>query len=72
MKVLPSMKALVNIALGTAVVGTGAIIYVQLKQMEQISNSEFFREAFKLLRAHPGILNNSFVWNGIFSMFFEL
>lgn len=63
------MKVLFNIAVGTAVVGTGAMIYVQLKQMEQVSSSDYFREAFKLLRAHPGILINSFVWKWIISMF---
>lgn len=53
------MKVLINTAIGVSVVGTGAIIYAQLKQMEKISNSDFFREAFKLLRAHPGILIDS-------------
>lgn len=62
MNVLPSMKTLVNTAVGTAVVGIGAILYVQLKRMEQIANSDFFREAFKLLRAHPGILNSIVVF----------
>lgn len=49
------MKTLVNTALGVAVVGTGAIMYIQMKQLEEISNSQFFKEAFTILRAHSGL-----------------
>lgn len=52
---LPEVKTLFRTAVAVAVVGTGAIFYIQLRQLEQISNSEFFREAFKLLRSHKGL-----------------
>lgn len=51
---LPEMRTLVNTAIGVALVGTGAIVYVQMKQLEEISNSDFFKEAFKILRSHSG------------------
>lgn len=59
---LPSIKVLVNTAIGVAVVGTGAVLYIQLRQMEEISKSTYFQEAFKLLRAHPGTYNISKLW----------
>lgn len=52
---LPQVKTLFSTAVGVAIVGTGSILYFQLKQLEQISNSEFFREAFKILRSHKGL-----------------
>lgn len=52
---LPQMKTLVNTALGVAFVGTGALMYMQTKQLEDISNSDFFKEAFTILRAHDGL-----------------
>lgn len=52
--ILPQMRTLVNTAIGVAVVGTGSIVYLQMKQLEEISNSDFFKEAFKLLRSHSG------------------
>lgn len=51
---LPKMNTLRRIALGIPVVGMGCIIYAQLRRMQQISDSEFFREAFDILRAHEG------------------
>lgn len=48
------MSALVKTAITVSVVGTGGIIYAQLRQMEKMANSPFFKEAFKLVRAHPG------------------
>lgn len=51
---LPEIRTLVNTAIGVAIAGTGAIIYMQMKQLEDISNSDFFKEAFKILRSHSG------------------
>lgn len=48
------MNTLRRTALGIPVVGMGCIIYAQLRQMQQISDSAFFREAFEILRAHKG------------------
>lgn len=49
------MKTLVNTAIGIAFAGVSGIMYFQLKQLDEIANSEFFREAFKILRAHQGL-----------------
>lgn len=51
---LPQMRTLINTAIGVALAGTGAIVYIQMKQLEEISNSDFFKEAFKILRSHSG------------------
>lgn len=48
------MRTLVNTAIGIAGVGTVGIAYLQLKQLEEISNSDFFKEAFTILRSHKG------------------
>lgn len=48
------MKTLVNTAIGIAGVGITGMMYLQVKQLEEISNSAFFIEAFKILRAHKG------------------
>lgn len=58
---LPQMRTLVNTAIGVAVAGTASIIYVQMKQLEQISNSDFFKEAFKILRSHSGWFNQFYI-----------
>lgn len=51
---LPAMKTLVNTAIGVAFAGISGIMYLQLSQLDEISNSEYFKEAFKTLRGHPG------------------
>lgn len=51
---LPEMRTLFNTAIGVALAGTGSIVYMQLKQLENISKSDFFKEAFKILRSHNG------------------
>lgn len=51
---LPEMKHLFGTAIGIAAVGITGMMYAQVKQLEQISNSEFFREAFKILRSNKG------------------
>lgn len=48
------MKTLVNTAIGVAFAGVTGIMYLQMKQLEKISNSAYFKEAFKVLRAHHG------------------
>lgn len=48
------MRTLVNTAIGVAFAGVTAIVYVQLKQLDEISNSTYFKEAFKILRGHAG------------------
>lgn len=49
------MKTLVNTALGIAFAGVSGIMYFQLKQLDEISNSDYFKQAFKILRAHQGL-----------------
>lgn len=51
---LPRMQTLVHTALGVAVVGVGAAIYMQQKQLKVFSDSEFFKETLKILRTHRG------------------
>lgn len=51
---LPEMKTLVNTAIGVAVAGITAVMYIQLKQLDDISNSTYFKDAFKILRGHAG------------------
>lgn len=51
---LPKMKTLVNVAMGIAGIGITGMMYAQVKQLEQISNSAFFKEAFQILRTHKG------------------
>lgn len=53
---LPQMKSLVNTAIGIAGVGVTGMMYLQVKQLEEISNSPFFKEAFKILRSHQGTI----------------
>lgn len=60
---LPQMKTLVNTAIGVAAAGTLSIVYVQMKQLEEISNSEFFKDAFKILRSHSGWYNHFSIHN---------
>ncbi|XP_031641109.1 uncharacterized protein LOC116352554 [Contarinia nasturtii] len=54
---LPQMKTLVNTALGIAFVGVSGIFYLQMKQLEKISNSSFFKEAFTILRANKAAID---------------
>lgn len=49
------MKTLINTAIGVAVVGISGIFYLQMRQLDQISHSSYFKEAFKILRAHKGM-----------------
>lgn len=51
---LPKVQTLFKTALGVTVAGVGSVIYMQLKRLEEISESEFFKETFKILRAHKG------------------
>lgn len=48
------MKTLVNTAFGVAVVGVGATIYLQLRRLDEINNSQFFKDAFNMLKTHNG------------------
>lgn len=51
---LPSMQTLQKIALYTGAVGLTAAVLVQLNRQEKVAESPYFREAFKVLRAHEG------------------
>lgn len=51
---LPKMKTLVNTAMGIAGIGITGMMYAQVKQLEHISNSAFFKEAFQILRTNKG------------------
>lgn len=51
---LPQMKTLVNTAISVAVVGVGAVIYMQLRRLDQINDSQFFKDAFNILKTHNG------------------
>lgn len=51
---LPSMKFLVNCSIFTGVAGLIGMLYVQKRSLNNIQESEFFREALKTLRAHRG------------------
>lgn len=53
---LPSMHTLQKIALYTGFAGITAVVLLQLKKQEQISQSPYFKEAIKVLRAHEGTL----------------
>lgn len=53
--ILPQMKTLVNTAIGIGFAGVSGMMYLQLKQLDDIANSDYFREAFKILRAHRGV-----------------
>lgn len=52
---LPSMDTLRSIAILTAVGGTTGIFLVRKQKLNEITGSPYFREAFKILRTHPGI-----------------
>ncbi|XP_055320885.1 uncharacterized protein LOC129577576 [Sitodiplosis mosellana] len=54
---LPRMKTLVNTAIGIAFAGVSGIMYLQLKQLDDIANSDYFKEAFKILRTHHGAIS---------------
>lgn len=51
---LPQMKTLVNTAIGIAFAGVSGIMYLQLRQLDEINNSDYFKEAIKILRSHGG------------------
>lgn len=51
---LPSMQTLRGIAVVTGLAGISGCVYLQLKATQNIGNSPFFREAFKILRADEG------------------
>lgn len=51
--VLPSMETLKNIAILTGFAGISGCVYLQIKAANTLSQSPFFRAAFKALRADP-------------------
>lgn len=51
---LPKLDTVFKSIIYTSVVGVGAGIYMTLKQLEKISSSDLFKEAFKIIRRHPG------------------
>lgn len=51
---LPKMDTIFKSVLYTSVVAVGGGLYLQLKRLEEISNSELFKEAFKIIRRNPG------------------
>lgn len=51
---LPKLDTLFKSVLYTSVVAIGGGIYMQIKRLEEISNSDLFKEAFKIIRRHPG------------------
>lgn len=53
------MQTLRTVAVLTAVGGVGGIIALRNKKLKEISGSPFFREAFKILRAHEGMNTHS-------------
>lgn len=52
------MQTLRSIAVLTAVGGVGGIVILRRKHLDEIAGSPYFREAFKILRAHPGTVIN--------------
>lgn len=50
---LPSMEALRNVAVYAGVLGIGGCVYLQIKLTNTISQSPYFRAAFKTLRTDP-------------------
>lgn len=53
---MPPMGRLVNVALYTAVGGITGILYLTQSKVNEVSQSEYFKEAFKVLRAHEGMI----------------
>lgn len=52
----PSLNTLKKIALYTGLGGITAMVIISLKAQDKVSESPYFREAFKVLRAHEGKL----------------
>lgn len=52
---LPSLQSLYSTAMVIAVGGIGGIFILRMNKLNDISGSPYFREAFKILRAHQGM-----------------
>lgn len=51
---LPKMETLLKATLAVAVCSIGGISYVSMSQLNRIAESDYVKEAFKLVRSHRG------------------
>lgn len=64
---LPSNKTLAKIAVYGAFASITAVMYMRIKIQERIHKSDYFREAFKILRSHKGKFHDNHFNNILFN-----
>lgn len=53
---LPQLKTLVKTSVYVCIAGLTSVLYMRSKIKDRVRNEDYYRNALKILRAHPGKL----------------